>query len=144
MAGTQKALISGGVGKRNTESTMDFLHDLRSRVSGQPEISTDAPYAANARRTAADSICSAAGVSCEPVTSPMRRNVRTATGSQSAVETPSANIAIVRCSCAQSNGSRPSDAAKRKSRPKAALFKLNDARIMRGEVAARSACGDRP
>lgn len=34
MAGTQKAIISWGVGKRNTESTMDFLHDLRSRVIG--------------------------------------------------------------------------------------------------------------
>ena len=41
MAGTQKATISWGVGKRNTESTMDFLHDLRSRVIGQSEISTD-------------------------------------------------------------------------------------------------------
>ena len=40
MAGTQKAIISWGVGKRNAESTMDFLHDLRSRVIGQPEIST--------------------------------------------------------------------------------------------------------
>jgi IS1 family transposase len=46
MAGTQKAIISWGVGKRNTESTMDFLHDLRSRGIGQPEISTDGfhPY----------------------------------------------------------------------------------------------------
>jgi IS1 family transposase len=46
MAGSQKAIISWGVGKRNTESTMDFLHDLRSRVIGQPEISTDGfhPY----------------------------------------------------------------------------------------------------
>src|SRR4051812_29485078 len=38
MAGTQKAIISWGVGKRNMESTMDFLHDLRGRVIGQPEI----------------------------------------------------------------------------------------------------------
>jgi IS1 family transposase len=46
MAGTQKAIISWGVGKRNAESTMDFLHDLRGRVIGQPEISTDGfhPY----------------------------------------------------------------------------------------------------
>src|SRR6202171_5362085 len=46
MAGTQKAIISWGVGKRNGESTMDFLHDLRSRVIGQPEISRDGfpPY----------------------------------------------------------------------------------------------------
>ena len=46
MAGTQRAIISWGVGKRNMESTMDFLHDLRSRVIGQPEISTDGfhPY----------------------------------------------------------------------------------------------------
>jgi IS1 family transposase len=46
MAGSQKAIISWGVGKRNMESTMDFLHDLRSRVIGQPEISTDGfhPY----------------------------------------------------------------------------------------------------
>jgi IS1 family transposase len=41
----QKVIISWGVGKRNTDSTMDFLHDLR-RVIGQPEISTDGfhPY----------------------------------------------------------------------------------------------------
>jgi IS1 family transposase len=46
MAGTQKAIISWGVGKRNMDSTMDFLHDLRGRVIGQPEISTDGfhPY----------------------------------------------------------------------------------------------------
>jgi IS1 family transposase len=46
MAGTQKAIISWCVGKRNTESAMDFLHDLRGRVIGQPEISTDGfhPY----------------------------------------------------------------------------------------------------
>lgn len=46
MAGSQKAIISWGVGKRNAESTMDFLHDLRGRVIGQPEISTDGfhPY----------------------------------------------------------------------------------------------------
>jgi IS1 family transposase len=46
MAGTQKAIISWGVGKRSTESTMDFVHDLRERVIGQPEISTDGfhPY----------------------------------------------------------------------------------------------------
>src|SRR5271155_5750550 len=41
-----KAIISCGVGKRTMESTMDFLHDLRGRVIGQPEISTDGfhPY----------------------------------------------------------------------------------------------------
>ncbi|MDA9466547.1 hypothetical protein XH87_18535 [Bradyrhizobium sp. CCBAU 53415] len=46
MAGTPKAIISWGVGKRNAESTMDFMHDLRSRVIGQPEVSTDGfhPY----------------------------------------------------------------------------------------------------
>jgi IS1 family transposase len=45
MAGTQKAIMSWGVSKRNMESTMDFLHDLRSRVIGQPEISTDGFHA---------------------------------------------------------------------------------------------------
>src|SRR5260370_3755377 len=46
MAGTQKAIVSWGVGKRNMDSTMEFLHDLRGRVIGQPEISTDGfhPY----------------------------------------------------------------------------------------------------
>ena len=46
MAGTQKAIIGWGVGKRNMDSTLDFLHDLRGRVIGQPEISTDGfhPY----------------------------------------------------------------------------------------------------
>jgi IS1 family transposase len=57
MAGTQKAIISWGVGKRNTESTMDFLHDLRSRVIGQPEISTDGfkPYLSAVRDAFGDS-----------------------------------------------------------------------------------------
>nr|WP_246791505.1 hypothetical protein [Bradyrhizobium commune] len=41
MVGTQKAIISWGVGKRNAENTTDFLHDLCSWVIGQPEISTD-------------------------------------------------------------------------------------------------------
>jgi hypothetical protein len=39
MAGTQKAIISWGFGKRNSESTMDFLHDLRSRVISHCERS---------------------------------------------------------------------------------------------------------
>jgi IS1 family transposase len=57
MAGTQKAIISWGVGKRNAESTMDFLHDLRSRVIGQPEISTDGfkPYLTAVRDAFGDS-----------------------------------------------------------------------------------------
>jgi IS1 family transposase len=57
MAGTQKAIISWGVGKRNTDSTMDFLHDLRSRVIGQPEISTDGfhPYRPAIREAFGDS-----------------------------------------------------------------------------------------
>ena len=57
MAGTQKAIISWGVGKRNTESTMDFLHDLRGRVIGQPEISTDGfhPYRVAIRDAFGDS-----------------------------------------------------------------------------------------
>ena len=33
MAGTQKVIISWGVGKRNTDSTMDFLHDLPAASS---------------------------------------------------------------------------------------------------------------
>jgi hypothetical protein len=57
MAGTQKAIISWGVGKRNGESTMDFLHDLCSRVIGQPEISTDGfhPYRVAIRDAFGDS-----------------------------------------------------------------------------------------
>lgn len=57
MAGTQKAIISWGVGKRNAESTMDFLHDLRGRVIGQPEISTDGfhPYRVAIRDAFGDS-----------------------------------------------------------------------------------------
>jgi hypothetical protein len=55
-------------------------------------------YAANACRTAADSNCSAAGVSRENLMSPRRVKVRRATGSQSSVETPPFNIAKARCS----------------------------------------------
>jgi IS1 family transposase len=47
MAGTQKAIISYRVGKRDSENTDLFVHDLRTRVIGAPEISTDGfrPYA---------------------------------------------------------------------------------------------------
>lgn len=41
MAGTQKAIISYRVGKRDSENTDLFIRDLRERVIGTPEISTD-------------------------------------------------------------------------------------------------------
>jgi hypothetical protein len=56
MAGTQKAIIGWRVGKRNTDTTLEFLHDLRGRVIGQPEISTDGflPYRNSIRDTFGD------------------------------------------------------------------------------------------
>jgi hypothetical protein len=59
-----------------------------------------ADHAANALRAASDSICSAAGVNRERLTSPMRLKVRRATGSHRSLETPSANIAMARRSSA--------------------------------------------
>jgi IS1 family transposase len=46
MAGTQKAIIGFHIGKRDSENTDRFIRDLRDRVIGQPEISTDGflPY----------------------------------------------------------------------------------------------------
>jgi IS1 family transposase len=46
MAGTQKAIISYRVGKRDSENTDIFVQDVRERVIGVPEISTDGfrPY----------------------------------------------------------------------------------------------------
>lgn len=46
MAGTQKAIISYRVGKRDSENTDLFIRDLRERVLGLPEISSDGfkPY----------------------------------------------------------------------------------------------------
>jgi IS1 family transposase len=46
IAGTQKAIVSYRVGKRDSENTDLFVRDLRERVIGQPEISTDGflPY----------------------------------------------------------------------------------------------------
>jgi hypothetical protein len=67
------------------------VHRQRAAVSR-------AAYAANAFRTAFDRICSAAGVSRVPLTSPTRRKVSRATGSQRSVEAPSAKIATARCS----------------------------------------------
>jgi IS1 family transposase len=56
MAGTQKAIIGWRVGKRNADTTLEFLHDLRQRVIGQPEISTDGflPYRNSIRDTFGD------------------------------------------------------------------------------------------
>lgn len=46
MASSAKAIISYRVGKRDTENKTEFLYDLRERVLGSPEISTDGflPY----------------------------------------------------------------------------------------------------
>jgi IS1 family transposase len=46
MAGTQKAIISYHVGKRDSDNTDRFIQDLRQRIIGAPEISTDGfrPY----------------------------------------------------------------------------------------------------
>jgi IS1 family transposase len=46
MAGTQKAIVSYHVGKRNADNTDQFVRDLRERVIGLPELSTDGfhPY----------------------------------------------------------------------------------------------------
>lgn len=47
LASSAKAIISYRTGKRDTDNTMEFAHDLRERVLGMPEISTDGftPYA---------------------------------------------------------------------------------------------------
>lgn len=42
LAGTAKAILSYRIGKRNAENFNAFLWDLRERVLGQPEISSDA------------------------------------------------------------------------------------------------------
>ena len=46
LAGTQKAIVSYRIGKRDSLNTDDFIQDLRGRVLGAPEISTDGwhPY----------------------------------------------------------------------------------------------------
>ncbi|HET7084423.1 MAG TPA: IS1 family transposase [Rhizomicrobium sp.] len=46
MDSTSKAIISWMVGKRSTRNTIDFVRDVRYRVLGNPEISTDGytPY----------------------------------------------------------------------------------------------------
>jgi IS1 family transposase len=46
LAGTQKAIISYRIGKRDGSNTDDFVQDLRGRVLSAPEISTDGwhPY----------------------------------------------------------------------------------------------------
>ena len=56
MAGTQKAIIGWRVGKRDSDTTLEFLYDLRQRVIGQPEISTDGflPYRNSIRDTFGD------------------------------------------------------------------------------------------
>ncbi len=46
MAGSQKAIVAYHVGKRDSDNTDRFVQDLRQRVIGLPEISTDGfrPY----------------------------------------------------------------------------------------------------
>jgi IS1 family transposase len=58
LAATAKAIVSYRVGKRNDGVTEDFCADLRERVLGAPEISTDGfrPYAAAIRRQFGDAV----------------------------------------------------------------------------------------
>lgn len=46
LASAARAIVAYRTGKRETETTMEFVHDLRERVIGAPEISTDGftPY----------------------------------------------------------------------------------------------------
>ncbi len=46
MSASTKAIIAYRVGKRDSHNTMEFIYDLRERVIGAPEISTDGfhPY----------------------------------------------------------------------------------------------------
>jgi IS1 family transposase len=46
IAATQKAVLSYAVGKRNAETTEQFMNDLRSRIVNRPQITADgfAPY----------------------------------------------------------------------------------------------------
>ena len=46
LAASTRAIIAYRTGKRDTDNTMEFIHDLRERVIGSPEISTDGfdPY----------------------------------------------------------------------------------------------------
>lgn len=58
MAGTQKAIIGFHVGKRDTDNTDQFIRDLRERVIGLPEISTDGfhPYRSTIRDAFGDRV----------------------------------------------------------------------------------------
>jgi IS1 family transposase len=53
LAASTRAIVSYRTGKRDTDNTLEFIHDLRERVIGMPEISTDGflPYQ-NAIRSA--------------------------------------------------------------------------------------------
>jgi IS1 family transposase len=46
LAASARAIIAYRTGKRDSDNTMEFIHDLRQRVLGSPEISTDGflPY----------------------------------------------------------------------------------------------------
>lgn len=51
LASTQKAIISYHIGKRDGANTDDFVQDLRERIIGAPEVSTDGwnPYKTSIR-----------------------------------------------------------------------------------------------
>lgn len=51
LAASTRAIVSYRTGKRDTDNTLEFIHDLRERVIGAPEISTDGfhPYKAAIR-----------------------------------------------------------------------------------------------
>jgi len=51
LASSSRAIVAYRTGKRDTDNTLEFIHDLRQRVIGSPEISTDGflPYQAAIR-----------------------------------------------------------------------------------------------
>jgi IS1 family transposase len=52
IAANTKAIVGYRIGKRNEDVTEEFCHDLRARILGAPEVSTDGftPYTAAIRR----------------------------------------------------------------------------------------------
>ncbi|MDR3484543.1 MAG: hypothetical protein P4M05_06500 [Bradyrhizobium sp.] len=86
---------------RLQQSDREFLKDSSTNMVNHEAVQIRfdiADQAANARRTTAESNCSPIAVNREPLTSPILFSVRMATRSQRSVDTPSASIAIARCS----------------------------------------------
>ena len=67
LGASTRAIIAYRTGKRDSETTDDFIQDLRQRVIGAPEITTDGYHSYNSRSATLSASAPRMALSTRPI-----------------------------------------------------------------------------